>query len=262
MLGLEKKVVVVTGAGQGGGRGIAHQFAQAGARVVVVDLERERAEKAAAELHDQGTESMACVTDVTSPKEVHGMLDDILARFGQLDVGVNNVGNFRGHPPSSVLEQDLSFWEAAVAQNLHSTFLCSQAFARAMIERGDGGAIVNVASLSGLRASASLAPYGAAKAGVMQFTQTLARELAPHGIRVNCVAPTAIDTPSFHASAGPERVEQTLAAVPLGRLCDPKDLGGAVVLLASDLASFVTGQTLMCDGGLSITIARPPMQAG
>jgi NAD(P)-dependent dehydrogenase (short-subunit alcohol dehydrogenase family) len=130
-----------------------------------------------------------------------------------------------------------------------------------MRERGTRGAIVNVASVSGVRASANLAPYGAAKAGVMQFTQTLALELAPHGIRVCCVAPTAIDSPSFHAGSPPERAAQTRAAVPLGRLCDIDDLGGAVVLLASDLARFITGQTLMCDGGLTLTLARPPLRA-
>ena len=148
----------------------------------------------------------------------------------------------------------------AISQNLRSTFLCSQAFARAMVQRGVRGAIVNVASMSGLRASVRLGPYGAAKAGVMHYTQTVAAELAPHGIRVNCVAPASINTPRAQASQSQERLQEMANAIPLKRLCEPEDVAKAILFLASDLASFITGQTLMCDGGLSITSARPPMR--
>ncbi|MCE2391465.1 MAG: SDR family oxidoreductase [Proteobacteria bacterium] len=259
LLGLEGKGVVVTGAGQGGGRGIALQFAKAGARVAVVDLDESLARKVAGELQVLGAESVAVRADATDPDSVARMVERSLEALGGLDVGVNNVGNFGAHRPQPVLDQGTEFWDTAVAQNLRTTFLGSQAFARSMIERGVAGAIVNVASLSGLRGSINLAPYGAAKAGVMQFTQTLALELAPHRIRVNCVAPTSIDTPSYAAGTTPERRAATEASIPLGRLCDPEELGGAVVMLASDLAAFVTGQTLPCDGGLSVTIRRPPI---
>ena len=259
LLGLEGKGVVVTGAGQGGGRGIALQFAKAGARVAVVDLDEALARKVAAELEELGAKSVAIRADATDPESAAEMVRRTLETLGRFDVGVNNVGNFGSHRPQPILEQGTDFWDAAVAQNLRSTFVCSQAFARSMIERGIEGAIVNVASLSGLRAAINLAPYGAAKAGVMHFTQTLALELAPHRIRVNCVAPTSIDTPSYAAGTTPKRRAATEAAIPLGRLCDPEDLGGAVMMLASDLSGFVTAQTLLCDGGLSATIRRPPI---
>ena len=121
-------------------------------------------------------------------------------------------------------------------------------------------ALVFIASLAGLRGSPNLAPYGAVKAGVIQFTQTLALEFAPHGIRVNCVGPTAIDGPMLRERLSDESIAQRIASIPLGRIASPEDIGRAVLMLASDLAGFVTGQTVMCDGGVSCTSQRPSMK--
>lgn len=260
IIGLEGKVVVITGAGQGVGRSAARTFAQEGAKVVAVDVDGALAEEAAREIQAAGGEAMAVATDVTKADEVEALAAAVLKRFGAIDVGVNNVGNFGRSTPAMILDLDISFWENAISQNLRSTFLCSQAFARAMVQRGVRGAIVNVASMSGLRASVRLGPYGAAKAGVMHYTQTVAAELAPHGIRVNCVAPASINTPRAQASQSQERLQEMANAIPLKRLCEPEDVAKAILFMASDLSSFITGQTLMCDGGLSITSARPPMR--
>ena len=154
------------------------------------------------------------------------LFDETLDRFGGVDTLINNVGNMRGHKPSQIVDMDWEFWEVSVAQNLKSTFLCSQAAARAMIANQTKGAIVNIASLSGLRASVRLAPYGAAKAGVMQFTKTLAVELAPHGIRVNCVGPASINAPPGKTRLPQWRMDEMAKSIPLGRLSEPEDIAG------------------------------------
>jgi NAD(P)-dependent dehydrogenase (short-subunit alcohol dehydrogenase family) len=257
LLGLEGTAALVTGAGQGGGRGIALMLARAGANVAVVDMDRVLAEKTAADARALGVRALPLVADATDEDSVTRMVTETVREFGGLDIGVNNVGNFGSFPPTPVVEQTLDFWDKCVDQNLRSTFLCSKTFAATMIAAKTEGSIINIASLSGLRGSVNLAPYGAVKAGVMHFTQTLALELAPHRIRVNCVAPTAIDAPSLHGSLEPRFIAEMAHAIPLGRLCGLEELGGAVLLLASKLASFVTGQTLMCDGGASVTTMRP-----
>jgi NAD(P)-dependent dehydrogenase (short-subunit alcohol dehydrogenase family) len=262
LLGLEGRNALVTGAGQGGGQGIALQLARAGANVAVVDLDPARAERVASQVREIGTKALALTADVREASSVEAMLEATRAQLGPLHVGVNNVGNFGDHAPASFLELEWDFWQTAIDLNLRSTFLCSRAYARAMLDEGIEGAIVNIASLSGLRASPNLAPYGAAKAGVMHMTQTLALELAPHGIRVNCVAPTAVAGPSLETGLSPAQLDAMRASIPLQRLCSIEDLGGCVVMLASQLAHFVTGQVVMCDGGAHITTRRASIAAG
>ncbi len=262
LLDLAGKNALVTGAGRGAGQGIAVALARAGVAVAVVDLDASRGLQTVAEVEKQGVRAVALGADVSDEGDATRAVALAREALGPIHVGVNTVGNFGTHVSSPTLEHGWDFWQTAIDNNLKTTFFVSRALARAMIDDGIRGAIVNIASLSGLRGAPNLAPYGAVTAGVMHLTQSLALELAPHGIRVNCVGPTAIDGPNLRGSLEPPRIEAMAAAIPLGRLSNPEDVGRAVVMLASDLARFVTGQTLMCDGGLSCTTARPEVAAG
>lgn len=262
LLGLSGQTAVVVGAGRGAGRGIAVLCARAGMHVAAVDLDESGAAGTAKLVEALGGRAIGLRADATDPAELEAAVASARERLGPIRVGVNNVGNFGSHASSPVLEHDWDFWQTAIDQNLRTTFLGSRAIARAMILDRVAGAIVNIASLSGLRGSPNLAPYGAAKAGVMHFTQSLALELAPHRIRVNCVGPTAIDGPTLRASLPPASIERRIESVPLGRIAQAEDVAGVALLLASDLARFVTGQTLMCDGGVSCTTQRPRLAPG
>jgi len=262
LLGLCGKSAVVIGAGRGAGRGIALLFARAGMHVAALDLDAASAAETAAQVEAQGVRGIGLRADASVRAELEAAVASAREQLGPLRVGVNNVGNFGSHASSPVLEQDWDFWQTAIERNLKTTFHGSRAVAHAMLRDRVEGAIVNIASLSGLRGSPNLAPYGAVKAGVMQFTQSLALELAPHRIRVNCVGPAAIDGPTLRESLSPASIAQRIATVPLGRIAQAEDVAGAVLLLASDLAGFVTGQTLMCDGGLSCTTQRPRLAPG
>lgn len=262
LLGLEGAGALVTGAGQGAGRGIALQLARAGAHVAICDLSLAAAEAVAEEARALDVDALAIEADVRDEGDVASMIEAARSRFGSLDVLVNNVGNYGGHAPAPLVDLDWAFWQTAIDLNLRSTFLCSQAFARARRESSPGGAIVNIASLSGVRASPNKAPYGAVKAGVIQLTQTLALELAPLGIRVNCVAPTGIEGPSLFEAASEASIQAMRDSIPLGELCTPERLGDCVLMLASRLARYVTGQLVMCDGGVSVTTQRASIPLG
>jgi NAD(P)-dependent dehydrogenase (short-subunit alcohol dehydrogenase family) len=262
LLGLEGRVAVVTGGGQGGGRGIAMQLARAGVHVAVADLRQASAEAVAEELRGLGVHSIGLAVDAREPSEIDEMVVRTERELGPLHVLVNNVGNYGHFAPTPAVEVDWAFWQAAVDQNLRTTFLCSQAAALAMRATGEGGAIVNIASLAGLRGSPLMAPYGAVKAGVMQLTQTLALELAPERIRVNCVAPTGIEGPSLVEGMSEEAIDRMRKSIPLGELASPEAVGDCVLMLASKLARFVTGQTVMCDGGAHATTQRAGVVVG
>ena len=262
LLGREGRVAVVTGGGQGGGRGIAMQLARAGVHVAVADLRQASAEAVAEELRGLGVHSIGLAADAREPSQIDSMVARTERELGPLHVLVNTVGNYGQFAPTPAVEVDWAFWQAAIDQNLRTTFLCSQAAALAMRATGEGGAIVNIASLAGLRGSPLMAPYGAVKAGVMQLTQTLALELAPDRIRVNCVAPTGIEGPSLVEGMSEEAIDRMRKSIPLGELASPEAVGDCVLMLASQLARFVTGQTVMCDGGAHATTQRAGVVAG
>ena len=248
-LGLEDKIAIVTGGSQGVGRGCALEFAGAGAHVAVVARGLERAEAVAAEVRAVGREAHAIQADVTRDEDVARATAEVLNRFGRIDVAVNNVGGRRGKPEGKLLDSGPDYWRETLELNLYSVLACSQAFARAMIERESPGVILNVGSVAGFKASAGLAPYGAAKAGLVQLTKTLALELAPHGIRVNAVAPGMVDTDSLREYMDDAAIAERAKQIPAGRIAKPEDIGKVALLLASDLAGWVTGQTLIADGG-------------
>ncbi len=241
---------MVTGGGRGIGAGIAEAFAASGAHVSIADRDGDAAERVAQELRRSGAEALACVTDVRDPAACQEMVAQVLARWGRVDVLVNNAGGTRR---AAFLELGPEGWDKHMALNLTGLFAPTDAVARAMIRAERGGVILNVASIEGLRAAPGYSVYAACKAGMLNFTKTLALESAEHRIRVNAIAPDIVDTPAlaeFMAGA-PEQRQQQEALVPLGRLGDVRDCAQACVFLASEGASYLTGITLSVDGGTS-----------
>ncbi len=256
-LGLAGKRALVTGGGVGIGRGIAHWLAMAGCDVVVADKDTAALEDAVAELGAAGTRVIGVEVDVRDPNSVRALVARVVSELGGLDVAVNNVGSLAGRTPDMFLSLDDDALRDIVEQNLFVTMWSCQAEARAMVEAGTAGVIVNVSSGETTRPAVRMAPYGAAKAAINHLTETLAVELAPHGIRVLAVAPGTTLTPVVRAALSDDTVERLVAAHPLGRLGEPDDLGRLVVALASDLGRSVTGQLVFGDNGAQLARNRP-----
>jgi len=225
---LTGRVAVVTGGASGLGRSVAETFEAFGARVAVWDRAVE----------DQPV-------DVRHPDEVDAALARVIEELGVPTILVNNAGGVFHSP---LLETSPNGWDALVRANLSHVLLCTQRVARAMRDAGVGGSVINVSSIEGLRAAPGYAAYAAAKAGVLNLTKTAAVELAPLGIRVNALAPDALVTEGLLEIA-PESIEHLGGMVPMGRAGRPEELAGAAVFLASDLSTYITGQTIGVDGG-------------
>ena len=258
-LGLDGKRALVTGAGVGIGRGIARWLAQAGCDVALADKDPDTLAEAVAEVAAVGTRVIGIECDVRTPGAVRDLVHRVVAELGGLDVAVNNVGSLAGRSPDAFLALDDDALRDIVEQNLFVTMWCCQAEAHAMVDAATAGVIVNVSSGESTRPSLRMAPYGAAKAAVNHLTETLAVELAPHGIRVLAVAPGTTLTPVVRAALSDDTVEQLVAAHPLGRLGEPDDLGRLVVALASDLGRSVTGQVVFGDNGARLARNRPAL---
>jgi NAD(P)-dependent dehydrogenase (short-subunit alcohol dehydrogenase family) len=247
---LSGKTAIVTGGGKGIGRQMADGLAEAGANIVVCARQAERCEEAAAELAQHGVKTLGLGCDVRDPDQVQAVVGRTVADFGGVDVLVNNAGTVWGATPE---EMPLEGWQKVVDVNLTGVFLFSQAAGRAMISNG-GGSIVNIASVAGLHGSSSeitnSVVYHATKGGVIAFTRDLACKWAQHGIRVNAIAPGWFpsDMANFVLDRHGERLVED---VPLRRFGGPEDLKGPVVFLASDASAYVTGHTLVVDGGQS-----------
>ena len=257
LLGLEGKVALVTGGGQGIGRGCAAMLAQAGCDVAIADVSKEHAAETAKEVEALGRRAAAIEADVRTNQGIETMLEGAISSLGGLDICINNVGGLVGHPPTPFLENTTEFYDDIVTNNLRATFFCCQAEAKSMIARGVAGSIINISSVAGIRATMNIAPYGAAKAGIINLTQVVALELAPHGIRVNAIAPGTTATERYAERYKEGGFSDVEAANPLKRLAQPQDLGGAAVYLASDLARYVTGVVIVVDGGISLATPRP-----
>jgi NAD(P)-dependent dehydrogenase (short-subunit alcohol dehydrogenase family) len=247
---LRGRVAVVTGAGQGIGAAIAGRLGEAGATVVVSDLDAGAAAATAeATTNAHGVRAVAMELDVAEAGAAAAVAARLVDELGRLDVWVNNAGVF---PKDDFLEIDAERWDRVQQINLRGTFLGAQAAAARMIEAGRGGVIVNVASVAGLRGGwPGYTHYVASKHGVIGLTRSLASELGPHGIRAVGVAPSAIETPGVMEPMddGGEFFRNFAATLPLGRSGVPDDIARVVLFLASDLASFMTGTTLVVDAG-------------
>jgi NAD(P)-dependent dehydrogenase (short-subunit alcohol dehydrogenase family) len=238
---LDGVVAVVTGGGAGIGRGIAAGLAAFGARVAIWEREPERCAAAAAEV-----DGLSCVTDVRDEDQVDAALRLTTDELGVPTVLVNNAGGVFVAP---FLEATPKGWDVLIRSNLTHVLLCTQRVARAMVAAGRPGSVVNITSIEGTRAAPGYAAYAAAKAGVVNFTKTAALELAPHGIRVNCLAPDVTMTEGLRAVAPPGFEDGVASMIPMGRAGHVDEMAGAAVFLASDLSSYVTGQTIHVDGG-------------
>ncbi len=242
---LQDRVAVVTGSGRGIGKGIALTLAGVGAHVVNVARTVSEIEATAAEVRKLGRRSIAVPADIRLSDQIDNAIKRTLDEFGRIDIWVNNAG---GGLPRSALEISERSWNTGITENLTSVFLCCKAVAKAMIEQKKGS-IINISSVGGLRPAPNDCHYGAAKAGVISLTGSLAVEWAQYGIRVNCVAPGAVATPGWVDTTTPERREAAAVSIPLGRVGTPEDIGLAVAFFASDAAEWVTGQTLAVNGG-------------
>ncbi len=246
---LRGRHALVTGGGRGVGLGIALGLARQGCNVAVNyphEAARAEAERAVTDLQALGVEAFTVQADVRDANAVAMMIAEVTSRFPKLDLMVNNSGIQVEKPLLDLTEDD---WDSVIDTNLKGCFLCTQAAARHMRDAGSGGAIVNIGSGCSKLAFPRLASYVASKGGIEMLTKAAAADLGRYGIRVNCVAPGAIvtertlhDDPNFDATWG--------GVTPLGRAGVPADVAGAVAYLASDLAAFVTGQTLWVDGGV------------
>jgi NAD(P)-dependent dehydrogenase (short-subunit alcohol dehydrogenase family) len=248
---VDGRVAVVTGASSGIGAALAEGLARAGARVVLVARRADRIDELAKRLGTEGAEAVAHTCDVAVEAEVDQLTARVLERFGRADILVNNAGITRVIPAQ---DEPLETFEQVLATNLTGAFLCSQRFGRAMLAAGSG-AIVNVASVLGIVGSGQVpqASYAASKGGLVNLTRELAAQWARKGVRVNALAPAWFPSEMTQEMFDDERSRQWIRGrTPMGRAGDPKELVGPLLFLASDAASYVTGQILAVDGGWTI----------
>ena len=242
------KVCIVTGAGRGIGKGIARRLIREGGKVLICDINAELLDETVAELAIDG-EIAGSVTDVGNREQVQAMVDGVVARWGRIDVMVNNAGIARANAFLDITDSD---WDRIMNTNLRGTFLCSQFAARQMVAHGTAGSIVNIASTNGTRGQATLADYGASKAGIINLTQTCALELGSYGIRVNAVCPGTIWSEMSAGTGWDDEIwNEIRSATAIGRFGTPDDIAAAVAYVASDEAGFVTGSFMVVDGGLT-----------
>ena len=245
--GLGEKVCLITGGAQGIGEACARLFLEQGARIVIVDVDKEKGQALASQLQQQGHEILLIASDVGNKLEVDAVIAQVLAQHGRLDVLVSNAGIFKAAPFLEVSEYD---FDEVLRVNLKGAFLVGQAAARVMKEKG-GGAIVHMSSVNAVMAIPEIASYNVSKGGLNQLTRAMALALADDGIRVNAVAPGTIATElaSKAVLTSDDARNKILGRTPMKRLGNPAEVAHVVAFLASDAASYITGEVITVDGG-------------
>lgn len=256
LFNLLSKTAIVTGGAMGIGLGIARRLAEAGANVVIADLEEDAGNVAVAELQKNSWKASFVKTDVSNEGNVQAATDFAVGTYGGIDILVNNAGIY---PQVPVMRMKLEMFEKILAVNLKSAFLFTKAVAEVMIKQGRGGRIINITSIDALHpSSVGLAAYDASKHGLWGFTKNSALELAPHNIQVNAIAPGGIATPGTGAGKpiSPDMeslLKRFLEKIPLKRMGEPDDIGKVALFLASELSSYMTGSQVVVDGGVLLS---------
>jgi 2-deoxy-D-gluconate 3-dehydrogenase len=250
---LSGKVAIVTGGAQGIGKGIALRLAEAGACVAISDINLESAQATVAEMKKLGYKAAAVQSDTSKVADAERTVHEVLKIFGDLHILVNNAGIYPFASTDSMTE---AVWDKTLDINLKGIMFFSQAAARAIVAKGHGGKIVNIASVDGFHPTGNLLSYDASKGGVVMLTKALAKDLAPKGINVNAIAPGAIVTPGASGGLAGMSKEQIdaitkafTATIPMGRQGVPDDIGRVALFLVSEAADYVTGSTVVADGG-------------
>ncbi len=242
---LKDKVALITGGARGIGRAIAMTFAKEGADIVVADVNLEIAQKTASEIELLGRKALALEMDVTNYEKVEEGINKILDKMGKVDILVNNAGITKDN---LLLRMSQADWDAVINVNLKGTFNCIKAVCRPMIKQRSGR-IISIASIIGLMGNPGQANYAASKAGIIALTKTVAKELASRNINANAVAPGFIQT-EMTAGLAEDIKKKMLEAIPLAKLGSPSDVANLCLFLASDESSYITGQTIIIDGGM------------
>ena len=242
------KVALVTGSGRGIGKAIALKLAENGATLVINDVgDSTPAEQTVTEIKNMNRQAMAIMADVSSSADVTRMVETAMTTYGKVDILVNNAGITRDQLTMKMTDEE---WDKVLTIDLKSVFLCTRAVLRPMLKQRSGR-IVSMSSVVGIIGNTGQANYAAAKAGIIGFTKTIAKEVAPRGITVNAVAPGFIDTPMTQVLPE-ERKQSLMASIPLGYLGTPRDIAETVAFLVSDEARYITGQVITVDGGISL----------